>query len=65
MNREKIFLTMLFLFAASFATSPPISNTDCPLDGTHGIWRGQTRCIEHHYYRVYQCVKGHRYLVRQ
>lgn len=62
---KKIALFVLFLFAASFGTNSLFFEPICPFDGDPGFRTVDIQVINGQVYYVYQCGRGHKYLVKQ
>lgn len=62
---RKIALFVLFLFAASFEINSLFSEPVCPFDGDLGFRTVDIQVINGQVYHVYQCGRGHKFLVKQ
>lgn len=63
---KKIIATLAILTALSIASiANAMQNPTCPFDDSSAYWTGKTEFIEAHMFRVYKCVRGHQFLVRQ
>ena len=63
MKKIAIALITILLLGIVSITYARYNNT-CPFDGNRGIWTGEIEIIDAHIYNVYQCVRGHHYLVK-